>query len=179
MPAKKSLVVIVMAVLVMIGVGAVYFFWSNGQKELHLIPQKKAVSEAGPTAGAEVGTALRQALESCGKSPQAAPQAVLAVISRTFEEEALAGISEVIGNQVPVLGGTTGGPKFEVLGDQGAWAQGISVAVIYTKLTLGWVFEGGFEVSDAQRGVVTKMDGAAVLQINWPTPSIRWRLTSR
>ncbi len=91
----------------------------------------------------------------------------MVIISRTFEEEALAGLSEVIGHQVVVLGGTTGGPKFEVLGDQAGWAQGISVAVIYTGLPLGWVFEGGFEVMDSHRGVVTKMEGAAVLEINW------------
>ncbi len=288
-PAKKNYAVILMAVLVMIGVGAAYVFWSTGQKELHLTPQKRAVSKAGPTSAAEVGTgwsvkdapgeavrqalamalqgkpqaapdfvalfatsgadlsgilaearkilgdktkifggtsdsralmtnrgfihagekhytatgnnpglaimtvsspdivfgvgsadfsryatpkegaraALRQALESCGKSPQAAPQAVLAVISRNFEEAALAGLSQVLGPNVPLLGGTTGGPKFEVVGDQEAWAQGISLAVIYTKLPLCWVFEGGFEVPDTQRGVVTKMEGAAVLQINW------------
>ncbi len=289
MPAKKSYVVILMAVFVMIGVGAAYVFWSSGQQELHLIPQQRAVSAAGPASGAEVGTgwsvqedpgeavrealsmalqgkqpaapdfvaifatsgadcsgimaetrkilgdktkifggtsdsralmtnrgfihagekhyaaagkniglaimtvssrdiafgvasthfsrevnaregtkaAILKAIQSCGKSPAEPPQVVLAVISRTFEEEALAGISEVIGNQVAVLGGTTGGPKFEVLGDREAIAQGISLAVIYTKLPLGWVFEGGFEVPDTHRGVVTKMEGAAILQINW------------
>ncbi|MFI5331234.1 MAG: FIST signal transduction protein [Desulfobaccales bacterium] len=289
MPAKKSYVVILMAVFVMIGAGAAYVFWSTGQKELHLIPQKKAVSAAGPASGAEVGTgwsvkedpgeavrealgmalqgkqqaapdfvaifassgtdlrnilvatrkllgnqpkiyggtsdsrglmtnrgfihagekdyaitgkvkglavmtvssrnivfgvgsadfsryatpkegaraAMRQALESSGKSSQETPQAILAVISRSVEDEALKGISEVVGHHVPLLGGTTGGPKFEVLGDQEVFAQGISLAVIYTKLPLCWVFEGGFEVPDTYRGVVTKMDGAAVLQINW------------
>jgi hypothetical protein len=120
---------------------------------------------ATPKEGAKA--ALRQALESSGKSPQARPQAVLAVISRTFEEQALAGLSEVLGPNVPLLGGTTGGPKFEVVGDQGGWTQGISLAVIYTRLPLCWVFEGGFEVPDTQRGMVTKMEGAAVLQINW------------
>ena len=54
----------------------------------------------------------------------------------------------MVGHHIPLLGGTTGGPKFEVLGDQEVFAQGISLAVIYTKLPLGWVFEGGFEVSD-------------------------------
>ena len=289
MPAKKSYVVILMAVLVVFGVGAAYVFWSTGQKELHLIPQKRAVSAVGPASGAEVGTgwsvnedpgeavrealamalqgkrqaapdfvalfassgadltnilvetrkilgnqpkifggtsdsrgvmtdrgfihageqdyaiagkgkclavmtvsspniafgvgsadfsrgatpkegaraALRQALESSGKSPQEAPQAILAVISRGFEDDALEGISAVVGDHVPLLGGTTGGPKFEVLGGREVFAQGISLAVIYTKLPLGLVFEGGFEVSDTLGGVVTKMDGAAVSQINW------------
>ena len=87
MPAKKSYVVILMAVLVMIGVGAAYVFWSTGQKELHLIPQKRAVSAAGPASGAEVGTgwsvkddpgeAVREALAMAlqGKQ-QAAPDFV-------------------------------------------------------------------------------------------------------
>lgn len=90
----------------------------------------------------------------------------MAVISRGFEDEAMKGISEVAGKNVPPLGGTTGGPKFEVLGDQGGCARGISLTVIYTKLPLGWVFEGGFGVPDTHRGVVTKMEGAAILEIN-------------
>jgi hypothetical protein len=287
MPAKRSYVVILMAVFVMIGVGAVYFFWSNGQKEFHLIPQKKAVRAAGPASGAEVGTgwsvkddpgeavrqalamalqgkkqaapdfavifatsganlsgilaetrkllgdktkiyggtsdsrgamtnqgfihtgekdyavtgkvtglavmtvssqnicfgvgsadfsryattkegakaAMRQALENCGKSPQEAPQAVLGVISRSFEDDALEGISEVVGHNVPLLSGTTGGPKFEVLGDREVFAQGISLAAIYTKLPLGWVFEGGFDAQDSCKGVISKVDGGTILEI--------------
>ncbi len=288
-PAKKSCVVILMALLVMIGVGATYVFWSTGQKELHLIPQKRAVSAAGPVSGTEVGTgwsvkadpgeavrqalamalqgkkqaapdfvvifatsgadltgilaetrkllgdqtkiyggtsdsrgvmtnqgfihagekdyavtgkviglammtvssqdicfgvgsadfsryanpkegasaAMRQALESCGKSPQEVPQAILAVISRGCEDDALEGISEVAGHNVPLLSGTTGGPKFEVLGDREVFAQGISLAVIYTKLPLGWVFEGGFDARESYKGVLTKVDGGTILQINW------------
>lgn len=289
MPAKKSYVIIIMAVLAMIGAGAAWFFWSQAQQELHLIPQKRVVGEAGPAAGAEVGTgwsakedpgaavrqalamalqdkeqavpdfaaifatsgadfpvilaetrkllgdktkifggtsdskgvmtnrgfipagkqvdamtgkstglavmaissqdivfgvgsadfsryahpkdgakaALREALESIGKTPKDSPQAILAFISRSFEEDALEGISEVVGHNVPLLSGSAGGPKFAVLGNREVLAQGISLAVIYTKLPLGWVFEVGFEVSDPQRGVITQMEGAAVLQINW------------
>ena len=74
----------------------------------------------------------------------------MAVISRGFEDDALEGISAVAGDHVPLLGGTTGGPKFEVLGGQEVFAQGISLAVIYTKLPLCWVFEGGFEVPDRE-----------------------------
>ena len=113
---------------------------------------------------------MRRALESSGKSPQGAPQAILAVISRGFEDDALEGISAVVGHHVPLLGGTTGGPKFEVLGDREVFAQGISLAVIYTKLPLGWVFEGGFEVSDTLGGVVTKMDGDAVCKSTGARP---------
>lgn len=293
MPAKKSYVVIIVAVLVMIGVGATYFFWSNEPKELRLIPQKRAISEAGPASSAEVGTgwsvkddpgeairealamalqdkkqaipdfvalfassgadlknilaetrkflgnktkiyggtsdseglmtnrgfihagareyvanrkaighrkvtglavmtvtsqdivfgvgsadfsryatpkeaakaAMRKALESCGKSPKEPPQAVLALISRSFEDGAMEGISEVAGD-VPLLGGTTGGPKFEVLGDREVFAKGISLAVIYTKLPLGWVFEGGFDAQEGYKGVLTKVDGATILEID-------------
>ena len=293
MPVKKSYVIIIVAVLVMIAVGAAYFFWSNEPKELRLIPQKRAVSEAGPSSGTEVGTgwsvkddpgeairealamalqgkkqsipdfvalfassgadlknilaearkslgnktkiyggssdsgglmtnrgfihagarefaengkvighrkvtglavmtvtsqdivfgvgsadfsryanpkegakaAMRKAQESCGKSPKEPPQAVLALISRGFEDDAMEGISVVAG-QVPLLGGTTGGPQFEVLGDRDVFAQGISLAVIYTKLPLGWVFEGGFDAQEGYKGVLTKVDGATILEID-------------
>ena len=57
---------------------------------------------ATPKEGARA--AMRQALESSGKSPQEAPQAILAVISRGFEDDALEGISEVVGHHVPLIG---------------------------------------------------------------------------
>lgn len=293
MSAKKTYVVIILAVLVMIGVGAAYFFRSNEPKELQLIPQKRAVSEAGPASGAEVGTgwsvkhdpgeavrealamalkdkkqpvpdfvalfassgadlknmlaearkflgdktkiyggtsdteglmtnrgfihagareyaengkvighrkviglgvmtvtsqdivfgvgsadfsrsanpkegakaAMRMAQESAGKSPQESPQAVLAFISRGFEDGALEGISAVVG-YVPLLGGSAAPPKFEVLGDREVFAQGISLAVIYTKLPLGWVYEGGFDAEESYKGVLTKVDGGTILEID-------------
>ena len=118
---------------------------------------------ANPKEGAKA--AMRQAQESAGKSPKEPPQAVLALISRGFEDDAMEGISTVAG-QVPLLGGTTGGPKFAVLGDQEVFAQGISLAVIYTKLPVGWVFEGGFDAQEGYSGVLTKVEGATILEID-------------
>lgn len=42
----------------------------------------------------------------------------------------------------------------------------VIIAVIYTKLPLGWVFEGGFEAQDSHKGGLTKVDGGNILEID-------------
>lgn len=110
--------------------------------------------------------ALQKAMKSARKSPHEKPQAILTTPTRGVEEEALEGIGEVVGKDALVLGGTAGGPKFGVFGDREIYEAGISLAVIYTKLPVGWVFEGGYDVADTPGGVVTKVEGQAILEIN-------------
>jgi hypothetical protein len=127
-----------------------------GSADFSLYPQAQEAAKA----------ATLKALQSCGKSPGEVLQVVLATISRGFEEDALEGIAEAVGKNVSVLGGTTGGPKFAVLGDREAYAEGVSLAVIYTKLPLGWVFEAGFDVQNTPGGVVTKVVDRAIVEID-------------
>jgi hypothetical protein len=110
--------------------------------------------------------AVLQAINNAGKTPQEIPQAVLLIITRGVEEEALEGISAVVGQEALVLGGTAGGPQFGVFGAHDVYREGISLAVIYTKLSVGWVFEGGFDVIDTPSGMVTKIDGRAIVEID-------------
>lgn len=110
--------------------------------------------------------AVLQAIKHAGKAPQEIPQAILLTITRGVEEEALEGLSAVVGKEALVLGGTAGGPQFGVFGAHDVYREGISLAVIYTKLPVGWVFEGGFEVIDTPSGIVTKVDGRAIVEID-------------
>jgi hypothetical protein len=119
-----------------------------------------------PSAREAAKAALLRAFKSSGKSPREMPQIILATITRGAEEEALEGIGEVAGKEVPVLGGTAGGPKFGVFGESAAYQAGISLAVIYTQLPVGWVFEGGFDVQNTPRGLVTKVEGRAIVEID-------------
>lgn len=119
-----------------------------------------------PSAPEAAQAALFMAIKNAGRSPQDPPQVILITLTRGQEEEALQGIEAVVGKSVLVLGGTTGGPKFAVLGSQEVFEQGISLAVIYTALPVGWVFEGGFESIDTPSGLVTKMDGKAIVEID-------------
>lgn len=110
--------------------------------------------------------AVLKAIQSAGKSPQAKPQAILITPTRSVEEKVIEGIEAVTGKNTVILGGTTGGPKWAVFGDNEVYEAGISLTVIYTHLPLGWIFEGGFEVRDAHAGIVTKVDGRAIVEID-------------
>lgn len=111
-------------------------------------------------------TAVLGAIKSSGKTPAVAPQAVLITSPRGLEEETIEGIEEVIGKKIPILGGTAGGPTFASFGKNQVFERGVSLAVIYTDLPIGWWFEGGFDVKDPQSGVVTKVDGQHILEID-------------
>jgi len=119
-----------------------------------------------PTIQAAAKAAIFAALKSAGKSEATPPQVVLCTPTKGIEEEALEGIEAVVGKNTPILGGTAGGPHFGVMGEKQAFERGVSLAVIYTDLPVGWILEGGFEVGDPHSGVVTKAEGQAILEID-------------
>ena len=119
MPVKKIYVAIIMAVLVMIGVGAIYFSWSNEPKELRLVPQKRVASEASSPSGTEVGTgwsvkddpgeAIREALTMAlqGKK-QAIPDFVALFASSGADlKNILAEARKSLGNKTKIYGGSS------------------------------------------------------------------------
>lgn len=111
-------------------------------------------------------TAILNAIKSAGKSPKELPQAILITPGRGMEEEAIEGVEKVIGKNTPILGGTSGGPTFAVFGENKVYEKGVSLAVIYTKFQVGYTFEGGFDVKDPNTGIVTKVDGQAIVEID-------------
>jgi len=110
--------------------------------------------------------AVLNAIKSAGKSQDDLPNVILTAPTRGVEEEVLEGIEETVGNSTPVLGGTTGGPTFAAFAENMVYNEGVSLAVIYTDLPVGWTFEGGFDVTDPQAGVVTKVEGQAIVEID-------------
>jgi len=111
-------------------------------------------------------TALLNAVEDSGKSQEESPRIICIMPTIGVEEEVVEGIEEITGIHTPILGGTAGGPKTGVLGKNRIYEKGVSLAVIYTDLMVGWTFEGGFDVTDAHAGVVTKVEGQAICEIN-------------
>jgi hypothetical protein len=110
--------------------------------------------------------AILMALQKAGQSPQQRPRIVLAIPTLGVEEEVIEGIEGVLGKDTPILGGTAGGPTPGVFGARGIYDKGVCVAVIYTDLPLGWAFEGGFEVTDSHSGIITRVSGQAILEID-------------
>lgn len=110
--------------------------------------------------------ALLKAIENAGKPQDEIPSAILMTPTIGNEDEAIAGIEAVFGKDTPVLGGTAGGPTIQVFGVNEIYDQGISLAVMYTDLPVGIIFEGGFDITGERSGVVTKVDGQGIVEIN-------------
>jgi len=121
---------------------------------------------AHPSVQAASRHALERAIRSAGKSPDEKPKLVLVIPSFGAAEDVIEGIENVVSSKTVILGGTSGGPEFAVFGQDEVYEHGVSVAVVYTDLAVGWVFEGGFDVTDASLGVVTKVDGYAIIEID-------------
>lgn len=110
--------------------------------------------------------AILEALRSAGKSPEKPPKVVMTTTTIGVEEEVIEGIEAVVGRDTAILGGTTGGPVLAVFGQDRAYERGVSLGVIYTDLPVGWTFEAGFDTTDVHSGIVTEVDGQALLQID-------------
>jgi hypothetical protein len=119
-----------------------------------------------PTAEEAGRAAVLRAMESAGRTPTELPCIVLTSPTIGDEEEVVKGIEQVVGPSVAILGGTLGGPKATAFGVDRPYEQGVSVAVLYTNLPLGWTFEGGFDISDPRTGIATKMEGQAIVEID-------------
>ncbi|MEM7816497.1 MAG: FIST N-terminal domain-containing protein, partial [Candidatus Aenigmatarchaeota archaeon] len=110
--------------------------------------------------------ALSKAIKTAGRSLEEKPKVILTLITPPYEEEVLEAIEEMIGKETILLGGTVGGPEFIIFGENQVYTQGVSLAVIYTDLAIGWTFEGGFKVRLPQTGIVTKAQGQEIIEID-------------
>ena len=110
--------------------------------------------------------ATLRAIESAGNTAEQRPTIVLLASTIGIEEEVVEGIEEVIGRDALVLGGTAGGPNIAVFGEDAIYEKGVSLAVLYTDLPIGWTFEGGFDVTDKHSGIVTEVDGQNIVEID-------------
>jgi hypothetical protein len=110
--------------------------------------------------------ALHDAIKSSGKDSGQKPSILLITPTIGIEHEVLSGLTKVVGSDVILLGGTAGGPDGRAIGNNHVYNKGVSLAVFYTDLPIGWVFEAGFEKQDKYSGIVTKMDGRKILEID-------------
>ena len=119
-----------------------------------------------PSPQAASKAAVLSAIKNAGKSLIEPPNIVLMTPTRLIEDESIEGIESVLGNKVPLMGGTAGGPNMAVIGEHDVYDQGISLAVIYTKLKVGMIFEAGFDVTESSSGIITKTAGQEILEID-------------
>lgn len=108
--------------------------------------------------------AITRAIENAGKTKEDSPKVVLMSTSPfgIGEELVIAGIEDVLGEGVPLVGGgaaagysdlVSGGSV--VFANDKVYERGVVVAPIYTDLKIGHAFLSGFNPTD-QKGIVTK-----------------------
>lgn len=112
--------------------------------------------------------AIQAAISAAGKEGEI-PKICLMTAAPGKEEEILAGIEEVIGKDVPVLGGSSGDNditgKWKQFANDRVYSNGISLTAIYTDLKIGWALEAGYERSE-YRGIITKAEGRTIYEID-------------
>ena len=112
--------------------------------------------------------AITEAVKNVGRDGEI-PELVLITTAPGEEEEILLGIEDVIGKDVPIIGGSSGDNTIE-----GYWKQfvndkvysnGISLTAIFTDLKIGFAFEAGYLVSE-NLGNITKAEGRTIYEID-------------
>lgn len=81
-------------------------------------------------------TAAQNAVNSAGTAQDREPKLVLLTPAAGEEDQTVKGTKEVVGNANIIVCGTPG--KLGVFGDKKAYANGVSSAVIYTNLPIGY-----------------------------------------
>jgi hypothetical protein len=83
------------------------------------------------------------------------PKIVLITAAPGEEEEILLGIEDVIGKDVPVIGGSSADNeivgKWKQFANEHVYSNGISLAAIYTDLKIGWAYEAGYLRTEKKR----------------------------
>jgi hypothetical protein len=129
--------------------------------------------------GEAAGLALRRAVADAGRAAGDRPSMVIIIPTLRSEEKALAAVTELLGPDVPVIGGTAAGPskdidlerlkeglEWSIVVDDRVITAGAAVAVFYTADPFGWAYGGGFERSTTKSGVITDAEPRMIRRID-------------
>lgn len=97
------------------------------------------------------------------------PKIVYMTASPGVEEEILLGIEEILGTDIPIIGGSAGdnditGKWLEFTNDK-IYKNGVVLTAVYTDLKVAQTFEHGYLRSE-DKGLVTKADGRTIYEID-------------
>ena len=122
---------------------------------------------------------IRKAVLDAGRNPGDIPDLVLMAASPGIEEEVLKGISAVVGNQVPVYGGSAADNtlegKWRVFSNDKVFQSGFSIAVIFSTNKIGAAFHSGYlgssknavatDVKDDESRTLQTLDGRPAAEV--------------
>ncbi len=111
--------------------------------------------------------AITEAISNAGLDGK--PDIVLITASPGHEEEILSGIEEVIGEDVPVFGGSAADNtiegKWKQIANGKVYSNGVSLTAIFTDMKIGYAFESGYLIMENE-GVITKSSGRIIYEID-------------
>ncbi|MCD6277411.1 FIST C-terminal domain-containing protein [candidate division WOR-3 bacterium] len=112
--------------------------------------------------------AIQMAIKDAGRKNEK-PSIVLISPTPGIEEDVLKGIESVIGNDVPIIGGSAAdneiNGKWKIFANHKVYSNGVSLAVIYTDLKIGYAFITGYKTT-VKKGVATSAKGRTIYQID-------------
>ena len=116
--------------------------------------------------------AAEMALKTARKQadiPAEVPDVVLMAASPGNEEAVMRGITQVLGEDVPIVGGSvadnTVEGKWHVFANQDAMSSGVVVTVLFTHLPFGYNYASGYRPTN-KKAVVTKAIGRTVYELD-------------
>lgn len=119
-----------------------------------------------PSRKVAASVAVQKAIADAGRNPDQIPQAIIVSPRGDNEVEDIAGIESIVGTEVPVLGGLRSFSMTATQGDVSFVDNGLSLAVLYTDLPVGYTFQGGYRVKDLRTGVITKRKKDVIYEID-------------
>lgn len=127
-----------------------------GGADMKLLPAREAGNRA-------ILTAMTNA-----KREGELPQLVLLTSSPGEEEEVLLGIEDVIGKDIPIIGGSSAdndiSGQWKQFANDKVYSQGVTLTAIYTDLKIGWAYESGYLRSENE-GIITKAESRIIYEI--------------
>jgi len=122
-----------------------------------------------PTSARQAGhQALLNALQDSGRAGEL-PAFILLHSSPYFEEAVIEGITQVLGNSVPIIGGSAADNKvagnWTVFSNAGVAQSGVVISVCYPSCEIGLSFYSGYDPTEFS-GVVTQTNGREIITID-------------
>ncbi len=111
--------------------------------------------------------AIREAIKNAGKMGEL-PKVVLITAAPGKEEEILLGIEDIIGKDIPIIGGSSGDDditgEWKQFANDRVYTNGVSLTAIFTELKIGFAYEAGYFVTE-NSGIVTNATGRTIYEI--------------
>lgn len=124
--------------------------------------------ELGPDPGYDAGQVVLAAIANAGR-PGEMPDLVRISATPGCEEAVIAGIEEVLGSEVPIIGGSAAdnqvSNQWEIISELGHWRQGLVATVCYPSTTVSFAFHNGYSPT-AMRGRISKGSGRIIAEID-------------